>query len=142
MAGTDLALNADGDFIDDGHGDWVETASIEPLCRYQLKDQRGLFFADPDAGSDVYLIPKKANRATLLRLSDAWRDALNVLVALGLSEDLVIDIDVDQVNRFIIDASMTDRNAGVVDLTPLLSSGLADDGYRSSAASGGGLVLF
>ncbi len=126
MPGTDLALDENGDFVDDGAGDWVETASLEPLARYALLDNRGLFFADPDAGSDIYLIPRKANAATLLRFEDAWRTALNVFIATGLAEDLVIDTDEDQIGRFVTTGSMTDRSAGQVDLTPLLSMGVGE----------------
>jgi hypothetical protein len=125
MPGTDLALDENGDFID-ADGDWLETSDLQPLARHQILDNRGLFFADPDAGSEIYLIPRKANFATMVRMEDAWRSALGVFIALGLAEDLVIETDEDQRGRFVTTGSITDRNAGTVDLTALLSFGLGE----------------
>lgn len=125
MAGTDLALDpVTHDFVDDGHGDWRETESIEPLCHYQLLDDVGLFFADVTAGSRLYQVPRKVSSSALLEREDAWREALGVFVAQGLAEDLVVETDTDQRGRVVTSGSITDLAAGTIDLTPLLSVGV------------------
>lgn len=126
MPGTDLSLDIDGDFVDDGEGGWLETENLEPLVRYQVLDHQGLFFADPDAGSELYAIPRKADLSTMLRIEDAYRTALGVFVSLGLGEDLFVEVSEDQRGRFAIAGSLTDRAAGQIDLTPLFGYGIAE----------------
>jgi phage gp46-like protein len=124
MAGTDLAYDHDGDFVDDGAGGWVETDSIAPAVRHQALDKRGLWWADRNAGNAAWSLPKKATRRIMALHEDAWREALQVFVDAQLATDLDIAVTNDQLGRFALEGSLVDTQAGELDLTPLLATGL------------------
>lgn len=128
MAGTDIALDpVTHDFVDTpGGDDWEETSSLAPLCHYQLLDDFGMFFADLEAGSRLFQIPRKVTAALMHQREDAWREALGVFEALGLAEDVVIETDSDQLGRLVTTGSLTDKSNGTVDLTPLLTFGVGE----------------
>jgi len=127
MPGTDLALDpVTHDLVDDGHGDWKEDATIAPQVQHQVLDHRGLWFADPGAGSVAHTIPRKANEANVLAREDAYRDALRVFIETGLAEDLVLETSHVGPGRIDWRASLVDVQHGQLDLTPLLSFGVGE----------------
>jgi phage gp46-like protein len=138
MPGSDLVIDpVTRDFVDDGAGDWEETTTLMPQIRHQVLDHRGLWFADPEAGSDVYTIPRKANRITFTRVQDAVRDALQVFVDAGQAEDLSVEITRDQYGRLCWESTLVDAQHGELDLTSLLGFGVGEtSGSGTGSASG------
>jgi hypothetical protein len=128
MPGTDLTLDPlEHDLVDTPAGDdWAADDTIASAIQHQLLDEKGRWFADPEAGNSAFTIPRKGNRATALRLESAHRDALRPFLELGLAEDLVLEFDLDQFGRLAWEGSMVDLQHGQLDLTPLLSYGLGE----------------
>ena len=122
MPGFDMALDPKtGDYIDDGRGGFVTTDTIATMVQHQLTVHRNGWIADPDLGCDAHLIPPKSNNSTALRFKDAYQQALQEFVDLGLAADLVIETERDsRTGRIAIKSSMRDVQRGDINLQGLL----------------------
>ncbi len=113
-----------GDYVMDG-AKYEYTSTIETGCYHQCKGQRNRWPGDPNAGSDLYLIPTKGlTRSTVVFAEDAIRRALQPFIDSGDATDLQIETEVEPTfGRLILQSSITDVQAGQLNLTDIAPVG-------------------
>ncbi len=112
MAGTDLQIGDDGDYIDDDQGGFAESKSAQPQIRHQMLDDLGAWIGDPDAGRDRRLEGRQNTLAESELEADSVQNALDVLEGEGLIEDIDILIDRDPQGRFVLAITSRDTGSG------------------------------
>lgn len=124
MAGYDRKIDpVTKDYVSDGKGSYVKTATCETAAYHQVQDRFGEWAGDHTAGCRAHAIKRKNNGATMLRLKDAFHDALQVLVDNGRARDLKVELDLDQYGRRVISTQLTDAQVGPLDVSNLLPFG-------------------
>lgn len=110
------------DYVDAGHGEYVETQSIQPALYHQFRTERGRWWGDPDAGSDLYLVARRnLDTGAVVFGKNALRAAAQPFVDDGQARDLVIDGAGDERGRLVLFVSLTDTTTGeaLEDIAPV-----------------------
>jgi len=113
MPGDDLLIGNDGDYVDDGQGGFTLTTTAQPSVRHQLLDRLGDWIGDPEAGREIR--GNRGRNASATEM-DAERDshqrALEVLQNEDLIDNIEIEVDRDQLNRFALQTRTRDTQSG------------------------------
>lgn len=124
MSGYDRVIDpVTKDYVSDGKGGYTKTSTCQTAAYHQVQDHFAEWAGDHTAGCRAHAIKRKANGATMLRLKDAFHDALQVLVDNGRARDLIVKLDVDQYGRRVVSTQLTDAQAGPLDISNLLPFG-------------------
>lgn len=117
---------ATGDYIDDGAGGDEDTDSVETAAYHQIKTERGEWWADPDKGSDLHLVPRLSVTQALELLPATLESALQALVDAGLARSQRVEVAAHPTvpNRIIGITEIVDIQRGPVDLATV--AGLAE----------------
>lgn len=114
------------DYVDDGQGGWEMTDTIETQLHHQLHTEKNSWPADPQSGSEVHLVPRKADEDTMLQRLAAHQAALDVFVKDGVAADLKLELTEDDVGRPVIVGSLRDVQRGTIDLGRHLAFGVGE----------------
>ncbi len=125
MAGYDRLIDpTTGDYVDADGGEYEETKTIATAVYHQLKTERGRWWGDADAGSDLYLIRQKGlTRSTVVFAEDAIRTALQPFVDNGQATDVQVAASADAFGKLAIEASITDLQGGRIDVSDIAPVG-------------------
>lgn len=125
MAGYDRTIDPlTGDYQDAAGGEYVESLTISTAIYHQLRTERGRWWGDPLAGSDLYLAKYEGAGIVGARFADnAIRQALQPFIDDGLAADLQVTVDSDARGRLIIDSTITDIQSGEIDVGSLAPMG-------------------
>ena len=125
MAGYDRTIDpVTGDYRDADGGEFEQTLTIAPAVYHQMKAERGRWWGDQDAGSDLYLAKHRGTgRAGQLFAEDAVRSALQVFVDQGVADDLEVLAEGRANGRIVMRTSITDVQHGPVDVTAPIGEG-------------------
>jgi phage gp46-like protein len=125
VAGLDRAIDPlTQDYEDADGGEYAETRTLATAFYHQLRTERNRFWGDPEAGSELYLVRTMGVRqSTVLFIEDTIRTALQPFIEAGLASDLEVEVEGTESGRHIIEASITDRQGGRVDLSDIAPVG-------------------
>ncbi len=113
MAGEDLLIGTDGDYLDDGVGGFTLTNTVSSMARHALLDRRGEWPGDPEAGREFFgTAGRNSTEAEALLEAEAYRVALMPLEDDGLIADVEIEVERVLPTRFRIDVRMRDTQSG------------------------------
>lgn len=117
---------ATGDYRRDGKGGHEMTGTIETGIYHQIRGKRGLWLGDVDAGSDLYLLPRRnLDRGTVVFAEDAIRRALQPFVDAGEAREVRVVSRPDARGRLTIDeVTVEDTQAGDVDVADIAGIGI------------------
>lgn len=127
MPGLNRRLDpATGDYIRDGKGGHEKTGTIETGVYHQIRGKRSHWIGDIDAGSDLYLVPRRnLDRGALTFTEGAIVRALQPFVDAGQATDVSVALHAEKGGRIVIDdASITDTQAGDVDFSDIPGIGI------------------
>lgn len=111
--GEDFLIGDDGDWIDDGAGDFEQTLTAQPALRHQVLDELGGWVGDPDAGREQRpLLGRNNTEAEREQEEDTVVKALQVLERAGLITDIETEVLKDAVGRFFVRSVSRDTQAG------------------------------
>jgi phage gp46-like protein len=115
VGGLDRKIGPDGDYIDDGLGGYVETPTIQPAIRHQMKTERRRWVGDPAAGSDRYLYMRGGlTQANVNSVAEATRRALQVFIDAGEATDLQYESVALASGRLVEDIEITDVQGNTI----------------------------
>lgn len=115
---------ATGDYIRDGRGGHETTPTIETGVYHQIRGKRRLWIGDPDAGSDLYLLPRRnLDRGAVVFADDAIRRAVQPFVDAGEATAVETALQAEKTGRLAGAASITDVQAGDIDITDIAGIG-------------------
>jgi phage gp46-like protein len=96
------------------------TTSIQPRVYHAVTGKRNRWAGDPNQGSELYtLTTKRLGPAFKSEAIDGLAVALEPFVSQGLARDLRITVEIDANGRALIEGSLTDVQAGPIDLSDL-----------------------
>lgn len=125
MAGFDRTIDPlTGDYVDATGGEYVETTTLRTAIYHQMRTERGRWWGDVLAGSDLYLAKYHGTGVAGVRFAEnAITEALQPFIDDGLAADLQVDAEGDARGRLVIDASITDIQSGEIDVGALAPIG-------------------
>lgn len=122
MSGLDRRLDpVTGDYIDAPGGEYAETRTAEVAIYHQLKGHRNLWWADPDAGSNLRLLSgmNLDRNAVAFAENDALA-SLQRLVDDGLIEDPEAVAVGSATGRLLLETTATDVQTGEALVLPAI----------------------
>jgi len=112
MPGLALVYDSNGDYVDDGAGGFLETATPQPATHHQLLDTFGAWVGDHAAGRDRQGNKRRASTQREADIeTDSILEALRPLQEAGLIDDVDVQSE-RQLNRFVHQVTSRDRRSG------------------------------
>lgn len=113
------------DYIDDGKGGYVETATAQTKIYHQIYGHLNSFPGAPDRGCRLYLLQReKDDDITLHRAVDYTNEAYAPLVEAAFVDNVVVDTERNEIGRLVVSTTARDVQNGQLPTMPFTPGGI------------------